>query len=68
MACRRSAGVRTSFGGSHCPFHGKKHTATEAQLNALQLNNHHAVTCPNSGLQNTLHKDMVYAVVDVMRQ
>jgi hypothetical protein len=74
MACRRSAGVRTSFGDSHCPFHGikhttgTKHTTTEAQLSALQLNNHHAVTCPNTGLQNTLHKDMVYAVIDVMKQ
>jgi hypothetical protein len=68
MACRRSAGVRTSFGDSHCPFHKTKHTTTEAQLDALQLNNHHAVTCPNTGLQNTLHKDMVYAVVDVMKQ
>ena len=68
MACRRSAGVRTSFGDSHCPFHKTKHTTTEEQLIALQSNNHHAVTCPNTGLQNTLHKDMVYAVVDVMKQ
>eukprot|EP00953_Heterococcus_sp_UTEX-ZZ885_P001702 1443-Heterococcus_DN1.PRE.3 len=68
MACCRSAGVRTSFGDSHCPFHGTKHTTTKAQLSALQLNNHHAVTCPNTGLQNTLHKDMVYAVIDVMKQ
>jgi hypothetical protein len=68
MACRRSAGVRTPFGDSHCPFHGTKHTTTETQLSALQLNNHHAVTCPNTGLQNTLHKDMVYAVIDVMKQ
>jgi hypothetical protein len=71
MACRRSAGVRTSFGDSHCPFHGikhttgTKHTSTEAWLSAVQLNNHHAVTCPNTGL---LHKDLVYEVIDVMKQ
>jgi hypothetical protein len=74
MACRRSARVRTSFGDSHCLFNGikhttgTKHTTTEAQLSALQLNNHHAVTCPITGLQNTLHKDIVYAVINVMKQ
>jgi hypothetical protein len=68
MACRRSAGIRTSFGDSHCPFHGDKQTTTEAQPSTLQLNNHHAVTCSQTGLQNTLHKDMVYAMVDVMKE
>jgi hypothetical protein len=68
MASRRSTGVRTSFGNNYCPFHKTKQTTIEAQLSALQLSNHHAVTCPDTDLQNTLHKDMVYAVVDVMQQ
>eukprot|EP00953_Heterococcus_sp_UTEX-ZZ885_P027858 14897-Heterococcus_DN1.PRE.1 len=59
MVCRRSAGVRTSFGDRHCPFHGDKHTTTEAQLSTLQLNTHHAVTCVKTGLQNTLQGHVV---------
>eukprot|EP00953_Heterococcus_sp_UTEX-ZZ885_P015279 8610-Heterococcus_DN1.PRE.1 len=32
------------------------------------LDNHHAVTCGNSGLANTLHKDMAYSLISVAKQ
>jgi len=66
MALRRTTGIRTEFGDGHCPFHPSK--TTETQHAALPLNNHHAVTCPNTGLQNVLHRDMVYAMIDVMKE
>jgi hypothetical protein len=45
-----------------CPYHGKKPSDNDT------LDNHHAVTCGNTGLANTLHKDMAYSLISVAKQ
>jgi hypothetical protein len=62
LACRRTLGVRTRYGDGLCPKHGTQQSPHDT------LDNHHAVTCGNSGLASSLHKDMAYSLISVAKQ
>eukprot|EP00953_Heterococcus_sp_UTEX-ZZ885_P015281 8611-Heterococcus_DN1.PRE.1 len=62
LTCRRVLGVRTIYGDGLCPKHGLQQSPHDT------LDNHHAVTCGNSGLANTLHKDMAYSLISAAKQ
>ena len=67
MALRRHLGHWTTLADGHCPYHPPAETDDETAGERL-ASTHHAVTCPRTGLQNTLHHDMTAAVVEVLRR
>jgi len=67
MALRRHLGHWTTLADGHCPWHPPASADREDAADRL-ASTHHAVTCPLTGLQNTLHHDMTAAVIEVLRR
>ena len=68
MALRRHLGHWTTLADGHCPWHPPVAAGGEAEATDRLASTHHAVTCPLTGLQNTLHHDMSTAIVEVLRR
>ena len=68
MALRRHLGHWTVPADGYCPWHEPPAAADSEAAKTTLASTHHAVTCPCTGLQNTLHHDMTASVVEVLRR